>query len=382
MSKSRFLQRSAPAFILLAVFVLSACSSPSSTQSTPAAGSTPASTGLPSTGGLGNPSKPVSLLETGSSLLYPLFSAWAPVIHQAYPNITIQTASTGSGTGIAQATSGIVQFGATDAYMSNAQLKKSPGMLNIPVAISAQQINYNLPGISQPVRLSGSDLAGMYTGKIQYWDDAALKADNSGVNLPHERIIPIHRTDGSGDTFLFTQYLSAADSGWQNSIGYNTSINWPSVQGALGAEGNPGMVQTLAQTKYSIGYVGISFLDEATKQGLGTASLKNQAGTFVSPGQANISAAANAMISKTPKDERLSLVFAPGADSYPIINFEYVAVQSQQSDPVMAQAMRTVLSWAISAYGGNSSNFLDKVHFLPLPDSIRQLSTAQMNQIQ
>ncbi|MCL4562243.1 MAG: phosphate ABC transporter substrate-binding protein PstS [Chloroflexi bacterium] len=362
--------------------LLAGCAPTSTTQTPtetqPAAGST----SVPVTGGQGNPASPVTLLETGSSLLYPLFSAWAPVIHQTYPNITIQTASTGSGTGISQAVSGVVQFGATDAYMSDSQLSKATGIINIPLAISAQQINYNLPGITTPLNLSGPILAGIYQGNIQYWDDPAIKAANPNANLPHEKIIPVHRTDGSGDTFIFTQYLSFSDSAWNSSIGYNTSVSWPAVQGELGAEGNPGVVQTLAQTPYSIGYVGISFLNEVTSKGLGTAALKNQAGSFVMPTQANISAAAAAMVPKTPKDERVSLIFAPGADSYPIINYEYVAVQTQQSDAQVAAAMRTVLLWAISPKGGNAPSFLDTVHFLPLPDTVAPLSQAQIAQIQ
>ncbi len=375
-------------FILaaLAAIVLSSCAvaaatSPQATSGSQSrqAGGTPAA-GIPVTGGGANPDKAVTLLETGSSLLYPLFNAWAPAIKQAYPNITVQTASTGSGTGISQAISGIVQIGASDAYMSDSQLAKAPGIVNIPLAISAQQINYNLNGVAS-LNLSGSVLAGIYTGKITYWDDPAIKADNPNTALPHNQIVPVHRTDGSGDTFLFTTYLSDTDAGWKNSIGFNTSITWPSVQGAIGAEGNSGVVQTLAQTPNSIGYVGISFLDQAASKGLGTAALKNQAGSFVAPAAANIAAAASTMVSDTPADERLSLIYAPGANSYPIINYEYAIVQSKQSDPATAAAIRTVLLWALSPSGGNAPSFLDKVHFLPLPTAVIPKSQAQINEI-
>jgi phosphate transport system substrate-binding protein len=373
--------------IIISAMVLSGCAvggaaSPLGT----AAGQSTATSAAPQTGttpvsGPANPSQPVTVLETGSSLLYPLFNQWAPAIKQAYPNLTVETASTGSGTGIAQAVSGVVQIGASDAYMSDSQLAASPGILNIPLAISAQQINFNLPGVSS-LNLSGTVLAGIYTGNIQYWDDPAIRADNPNANLPHEKIIPVHRTDGSGDTFIFTQYLSDSDANWNNSIGFNTSINWPAVSGAIGAVGNSGVVQTLAQTQYSIGYVGISFLEQANSKGLGTAALKNQAGVFVMPTSQNISAAASAMLANTPADERISLVFAPGADSYPIINYEYAIVNARQSNPAMASAVRTVLLWAISPNGGNSASFLDTVHFLPLPSSVASKSEAQINQIQ
>jgi phosphate transport system substrate-binding protein len=368
---------------VLSTMLLSSCavSGAALPLSTPTSQSSVESPGTLASNGPSNPSKPVTVLETGSSLLYPLFNAWAPAIKQAYPNITIQTASTGSGTGIAQAISGVVQIGASDAYMSDAQLANSPGIVNIPLAISAQQINFNLASVPA-LNLSGIVVAGIFAGRVRYWDDQTIKADNPDVNLPHNLIIPVHRTDGSGDTFLFTQYLSNADAEWHNTIGYNTSITWPSVQGAIGAVGNSGMVQTLAQTPYSIGYVGISFLDQATSQGLGTAALKNQSGAFVQPNSQTISAAATAMTVDTPADERISLVDAPGMDSYPIINYEYAVVQTHQSDPLMAGAIRTILLWAISPNGGNSPSFLDSVHFLPLPFTVVTKSEAQINQIQ
>ncbi len=349
-------------------------------QSATAASGTPGAA-LPATGNLQNPSQPVTVLETGSSLLYPLFNQWAPAINQQFPNITVQTASTGSGTGIAQAISGVIQIGASDAYMSEAQLAQSPGILNIPLAISAQQINYNLPEVSQPLNLSGQVLAGIYTGQIQYWDDQAIQADNPNASLPHKQIIPVHRSDGSGDTFLFTTYLSNTDTNWQNQYGYNTSISWPSVQGAIGAQGNSGMVQTIAQTPYSIGYVGISFLDQATQAGLGVASLKNKAGNFVQPSQQNISIAASTMVPNTPQNERVSLIDAPGANSYPIINYEYAIVNTTQSSQAMATAVQTILLWSISPDGGSAAQYLDPVHFLPLPDNIRQMSAQQIQKI-
>ena len=391
MTRSRSFSFTLFAIVFLLAGILSGCAvgNSAASQAAPAVNPTgagqPAAGGpspaVPVTGGPVNPSSPVTVLETGSSLLYPLFSAWAPEIQKAYPNLTVQTASTGSGTGISQAISGVVQIGASDAYMSDSQLAKSPGIVNIPLAISAQQVNYNLSGVKS-LDLSGTALAGIYTGKIQYWDDPAIKADNPGASLPHSQIVPVHRTDGSGDTFLFTQYLSATDAGWKGIVGYNTSIAWPSVPGALGANGNSGVVQTLAQTPNSIGYVGISFLDEATSKGLGTAALKNQAGSFVMPQTANITAAAAAMVGNTPADERASLIYAPGSDSYPIINYEYAIVQSRQASQAAASAVRTVLLWAISPDGGNSPSYLDKVHFLPLPSAVASKSQAQIDKIQ
>ncbi|MCF8563429.1 phosphate ABC transporter substrate-binding protein PstS [Alicyclobacillus tolerans] len=323
----------------------------------------------------------VTINETGSSLLYPLFNGeWISAYQSVDPNVKIVAGSTGSGAGISQAIAGTVQIGASDAYMADAQMQQNPSIVNIPVAISAQQIMYNLPGVTGHLKLTGNILAQIYTGKIKYWDDAQITKLNPGVKLPHQQIIPIHRSDGSGDTFLFSQFLSDTNSAWQQSPGYGTSISWPSVSGGIGAKGNEGVVADLASNKYSIGYVGISWLNKATKQGIGYAALQNKAGNFVLPTQSNIQSAASALISKVPADERISLIYAPGANSYPIINFEYTIINTKQPAN-MAAALKKFLNWAIDPKGGNSAQYLKPVHFLPLPASIEPKSQAQINKI-
>lgn len=322
------------------------------------------------------------LLETGSSLLYPLFNLWVPAFTKANPHVQITTQSTGSGTGIAQSVSGLAQLGASDAYLSNALMKKDPGMLNIPLAISSQMINFNIPGLNNVnLKLSGPVLAGIYTGHITKWNDPAIAALNPGVKLPANTIVPVHRTDGSGDTFIFTQYLSASTPSWAKTQSYGTTISWPSVAGNLGAEGNPGMVNAIKGTPYSIAYIGISFKDAIAQSSLGTAKLKNQAGNFVLPTNETVQAAANADVSKTPADERISLIFAPGPKSYPIINYEYVMVKQQQPSPAMAADLRKFLHWAVQADGGNAPKFIEQVNFVPLPASVRKLSETQIARI-
>ncbi len=324
---------------------------------------------------------PVSLLETGSTLLYPLFNIWVPAYTKANPGVRISTQGTGSGTGIAQAISGVAQIGASDAYMANAQIKQNPNILNIPLAISAQTVNYNVPGLNQThLKLSGPVLAGIYSGKIRFWDDAALKALNPGVALPHHVIIPVHRTDGSGDTFIFSQYLAFSTPSWMKTVAYGTTISWPAVPGGLGAEGNPGMVQGAQQNPYSIAYIGVSFHAQIAKAGLGTALIENKAGKFLLPSAATIGAAAAAIGPKTPKDERISLVFAPGVSSYPIINYEYAIVNKKQASPATAAALKKFLLWCITA--GNASSFLDQVRFIALPAPIVALSKTQIDKIQ
>ncbi len=324
--------------------------------------------------------------ETGSSLLYPLFNLWVANFTKLYPNVQINTASTGSGAGQAGAEKGTVQFGSSDAYLSSSVQAAYPYVLNIPVAISAQQINYNVPEVPSTIHLnfSGPVLSGIYNGSITYWDDVNIKVINPGAAslLPHQAIIPIHRADGSGDTFIFTQYLSKSTPSWNSTVGFGTTVSWPSVPSAQSANGNGGMVTACEGNKYSIAYIGVSYLKQATSGGLGYAYLKNQAGNFVDITQSNIQAAANSLVSQTPNDERISLIFAPGANSYPIINYEYVMVSKNQNATGMALAMRTFLTWAIQPNYGNSGNFLNQVSFIPLPPSVAELSESQIAQIQ
>ena len=323
------------------------------------------------------------LLETGSTLLYPLMNLWVATYQKEHHGVEITTQGTGSGTGISQAIAGVAQIGASDAYMSDAQMKGTP-MLNIPLAISAQQINYNVPGLNGVhLRLSGPVLVGIYSGQIRFWDDPHIKALNRSyaARLPHHEIIPVHRSDGSGDTFIFSQYLSFSTPSWRNGPGYGTTISWPAVANAVGANGNPGMVQTCKASPYSIAYIGVSFLNETNAAHLGYASLENRDGRFVLPTASTVGASARAMVAKTPRDERISLVYAPGADSYPIINYEYAIVNPQQADPAVGRQLAKFLSWAIRANGGNAAHFLNSVHFLPLPESVVRLSREQILEI-
>lgn len=324
----------------------------------------------------------VRVLETGSSLLYPLFNLWVPVYAKDHPNVQITTQSTGSGTGISEAMSGVAQIGASDAYMSDAQVKANAGILNIPLTISSQMINYNIPGLNnRHLKLSGPVLAGIYDGKIKYWNDHMIAELNPGVKLPHEAIVPVHRTDGSGDTFIFSQYLSFSTPAWEKSVGYGTTVSWPAVQGGIGAEGNPGMVNAVKGTPYSIAYIGISFKNATDEAKLGEAMLKNRAGKYVMPDPKTVQAAVEATASKTPADERISLIFAPGAESYPIINYEYAIVKSAQSSPEMAAALKGFFDWALEPSGGNAPHFMKAVGFVPLPAAIAELSKKQVAKI-
>jgi phosphate transport system substrate-binding protein len=324
----------------------------------------------------------IVLNETGSSLLYPLFALWAPDYAAAQPNVQLQVTATNSGEGISAAIAGTVQIGASDAYMSDEQAERNRAIISVPVAISAQMVNCNIPNLGETVlRLDGPTLAGIYAGRIRQWDDPAIATMNPGAKLPHQDIVPVRRGDVSGDTFVFTQFLDFSTQTWEDRIGYGTTIAWPSVPGEVTAVGNDGMLKAIAGTPYSIGYIGISFSHAADEAGLAMALLKNQAGKFVHPSAETIAAAASVLDPRTPPDERLSLVDAPGEQSYPLVNYEYAVVSTRQPGTATADAIRRFLLWSIAVDGGNQPKYLNPVGFIPLPDFIRAMSEKQIGRI-
>jgi len=321
----------------------------------------------------------VPLVESGSSLLYPLFNLWVEGYTTVNPNANITTTSTGSGAGIAQAINGLINIGASDAYMSDSQVKAHPTMLSIPLAISSQAVNYNIPGVSK-LNLSGPILAGIYEGKITMWNDPAIAAANPGVALPAHVIVPVHRLDGSGDTFIFSQYLAKSDPDWASTLKFGTTISWPAVSGELGAKGNAGMLAAAAANPYSVAYIGISYAGKVAAAGLGQAALLDKNGEYVLPTPANIQAAANSVANSTPADERISMIFAPGTNAYPIVNYEYAIVDSNQPAVAVAGAIRDFLTFCVN--DGNAPSYLKQVNFLPLPAPVLALTEAQIKEIQ
>ncbi len=379
-------------FIPLALIVplaVAGCSSSSKTtpsSPTTAGGSTattaaPATTTGGSSGGsanmnLGNPSSAQTINEAGSTLLYPFLQEIAPAFHTMYSNATLNPGPGGSGKGISDAIAGTAQLGGSDAYLSNSQRSSNPGLMNIPVAISSQAVNYNLPGVSG-LKLSGDVIAQIYEGKITKWNDPAIAALNTGATLPATTIVPVRRVDASGDTFIFTSLLSATNSAWQSGPAFGTSVTWPAVSNELTANGNPGMVQTCQATPGCIAYVGISSEDAAQSAGLGEAMLQNKAGNFVLPNASTVEAAVSAGATSIPANLAAPIIYEPGAQSYPIVNFEYLVVKDKQSSADLAMAVRDFLAFAISPTGGSTPAFLAKEHFQGLPASVvPQVETA------
>jgi phosphate transport system substrate-binding protein len=324
-----------------------------------------------------------TVTETGSTLLYPLFNLWAGGYSSKYSSVTVSTAPTGSGTGLADAIAGTVNIGASDAYLAPSSLTTTPTLLNIPLAISAQLVAYNIPGVTAHLVLSGKVLSSIYQGTITTWNDPAIAALNPSVTLPSIPIVTLHRSDGSGDTFLFSTFLSDADpNGWGKTLSFNTTISWPTAPGALGENGNSGMLAGCKATTGCIAYVGISYLTQALQAGLGYAALVNGKGQTVLPTPATITAEAAGFTKKTPSTGTISMEYGKVANGYPIVNYEYAIVNSTQSSSSTAKDIRSLLEWIVNAKAGNSTSYLTQVNFQPLPASIVTASLKQIKTIQ
>ncbi len=340
---------------LLAAACSSSSTTPKSTSTTPAAANASGK----------------SISETGSTLLFPLFGTWQTAYSTANPSVTITSGATGSGTGIADASEGLVNIGASDAYLSASDLIKYPGLLNIPLTVASLQVYYNLPGVKS-LNLNGTVLAEIYTGKITTWNNSAIAALNPGVTLPSTTIVTLHRADSSGSTFLFTSYLNATDPSAWPSADVGTTVTWPSAPGALAETGSGGMVTGCGSTKGCIAYIGISYQAKATAAGLASAALANKAGKYVQDTTSSVGAAL-ASFPAAPSSGAEALINTSAAAGYPIINYEYAIVKKTQPSAAEASVVKAFLSWILST--GDSTKNLSTVGFVALPSAT--LSTAQ-----
>jgi phosphate transport system substrate-binding protein len=315
--------------------------------------------------------------ETGSTLLLPLVSAWQVAYGALNPKVLITTSGTGSGTGIADAAAGTVDIGGSDAYLSPADISQYPGLLNIPLAVAALMVNYNVPGVKTPLKLNGKVLAEIYSGKVTVWNDPAIKALNPGVSLPSTKIVTLHRADSSGSSFLFTSYLNAQDpSGWSAS-NVGTTVSWPSVPGAAAETGSGGMVKGCAAIKGCIAYIGVSYLTQTTSDGLGEASLANKSGQYSQPTSSTIGAALATFSGKTPATGAQSLI--NGTAGYPVINYEYAIVKSSQPSSAQATAVKNFLMWGVTS--GSNTKYLTPVNFEALPANVLTIAKNLINKI-
>ncbi len=332
--------------------------------------------GKPGKGGSGSPAPvpsqagAVSLNGAGATFPYPLYSKWTAEYNKAFPNIKINYQSIGSGGGIRQIVAGTVDFGATDAPMKADESGQAPGKLyHIPTTIGAVVLSYNLPGVKEALKLAPDVLADIYLGKIKKWNDARIAADNAGAALPDKDIAVVYRTDGSGTTNVFTDYLAAVSPEWKSKVGVGKSVKWPI---GLGAKGNEGVTGQLKMTPHAIGYIERAY---ATQNKLPMAELKNQLGQFVAPTTAAMSAAAEGV--EMPPELYVSLVNSAGENAYPIAGYTYVLVYADAKDQVKGEAIAKYLWWALH----DGQKFAESLDYAPLPAKVVSLVEARLKEL-
>lgn len=315
--------------------------------------------------------QPVALTGAGSSFDYPLFSSMFDEYHNKFSNITVNYQSVGSGTGIKQLQGQTVDFGASDAIMTDQQLTDSKGgkVLHVPITIGAVAMTYNVPGAPDHLKLSSDVVAGMYMGKITNWNDPKIAADNAGVKLPDLKINIAHRSDGSGTTYIFTNYLSSVSADWKTQVGSGTDVKWPAGVGGKGSEGVTGVIK---QTPGSVGYVELAY---ATQNKLQVADIKNKAGKWVAPSLEGASAAAAKAV--VPEDMKVVIVNADGDTSYPISGFSWVLIYQNQTDKTKGTELVKLVDWMIH----DGQKLGPALQYAPLADNLVQREEALLKTV-
>ena len=305
----------------------------------------------------------------GATFPYPIYSKWFDEYAKVDPSVRFNYQSIGSGGGQKQILAQTVDFGASDGPMSDDNLTKAPGkILHIPTVAGAVVLTYNLAG-SPSLKLDGDTIAGIYLGQIKKWNDPKLAALNSGAKLPDQDIVVVHRSDGSGTTFIFTDYLSKVSSEWKQKAGNNTSVNWPT---GIGGKGNEGVSGQVKQTPGAIGYVELIY---AIQNKMPYAEVKNSAGQFMKPTINSVTAAlATADI---PDDFRFSMTNAPGKDAYPICGATWLLVYEQQKDPAKGKKLVEFLKWAAK----DGEKMAKELDYAPLPETVQERVLKRINEI-
>jgi phosphate transport system substrate-binding protein len=301
-----------------------------------------------------------TLNGAGATFPYPMYSKWFSKYHDAHPDIQINYQSIGSGGGIRQVLAGTVDFGASDGPMSDEQLSQSKvKILHVPTVLGAVVPAYNVPGVTGEIKFTPEILAGIFLGKISNWNDKAIAAANSGVKFPDQAIVVIHRSDGSGTTFIFTDYLSKVSADWKGQAGAGTSIKWPV---GLGGKGNEGVAGMIRQMQGSIGYIELIY---AVQNKIPYGTVKNAAGEFVKASLDSVTAAA-ASVKAMPADFRVSITNAPGKDAYPISSFTWLLIPAQSKDAAKGKIIADFLSWMVE----DGQKMTAELTYAPLPASV------------
>lgn len=312
-----------------------------------------------------------TLNGAGATFPYPMYSKWFSEYHKVRPEAQINYQSIGSGGGIRQVLAGTVDFGASDGPMSDDQLAQSKvKILHIPTVLGSVVPAYNVPGVSGEVKFTPDVLAGIFLGKISNWNDPAITKANSGVNFPNQNIVVVHRSDGSGTTFIFTDYLSKISGEWRDSVGKGASVKWPV---GLGGKGNEGVAGSIRITPGSIGYIELIY---AVQNNIAYGSVRNAAGSFVKASLDSTTAAAASMKSM-PADFRVSITNAPGKDAYPISSFTWLLIPAQAKDPARGKIIGDFLNWMVN----EGQTMAAQLSYAPLPASVAEKVRAAIKQV-
>jgi phosphate transport system substrate-binding protein len=335
-------------FLASLAFIACAKDSPTPESTAQAASPAPAAAG------------PVTLQGSGASFPAPIYSRWFKEFGDKNPNIRVNYQATGSGAGIKAFIEGQTDFGASDAAMTDEEIKQaSDNVRLLPMTAGNIVLAYNLEGVTK-LQLSRAAYAGIFLGKIKKWNDPEIVKTNAGVSLPDKDITVAHRSDGSGTTFVFTQHLSAISDAWKTSPGKGTSVDWPV---GVGGRKNDGVAALIAQTPGSIGYIEYSF---AVGSKMTMAELENKAGKFIPP---TLAASAKALAAVTlPEDMRAWVTDPEGEDSYPIVTYTWILAKKKYSDPAKAEALKKLLDWCVT----DGQKLSESLYYVPLPEAVSQ----------
>ena len=296
----------------------------------------------------------------GATFPYPMYSKWFSEYNKIHSDVQINYQSIGSGGGIRQVLNGTVDFGASDGPMTDEQLKEAKvKILHIPTVMGADVPAYNVPGVSSELRFTPDVLAKIFLGKITSWNDPAIVAANPGVSLPNEQIIVVHRSDGSGTTYIWTDYLSKVSKDWESSVGKGTSVKWPV---GLGGKGNEGVAGQVRQLQGSIGYVELIY---AVQNKISYGSVQNAAGNFVKASLDGVTEAAGS-VKTMPADFRVSITNAPGKTAYPISSFTWLLIPVQSKDAAKGKIISDFLNWMVT----DGQKMTSQLSYAPLPESV------------
>lgn len=312
----------------------------------------------------------ITLNAAGATFPYPVYSKWFNEYHKIHPNVTINYQAIGSGGGIRQLHAGTVDFGASDMPLKDDLLKKLDlHIIQFPTVLGAIVPTYNIPGVNVPLKFTAKALAGIYLGKIKKWNDPEITKHNSGVKLPAKDIVVVHRSDGSGTTFVWTDYLSKVSPEWKSKVGSNTSVQWPV---GLGGKGNQGVAGIVKQTPYAVGYVELIY---AIQNHMLSGLVQNSSGDFVKASLDTAKNAAAGAASEMQQDVRVSITNPQGKDAYPICSFTYLLIPDHIADATKRDAIKAFLQWMLT----DGQGMVESLDYGQLPDSVKQINTEHIS---